>query len=386
MAASVGDVSSVFTLSDPHQQLVQIGNSAGVVRDSGILALILVIIVVAALFLVLLVGFAGNQLDINRSEELSSDSDKFVPQYRSRMSTKGRYGMRKSEPEPPRYLDPSLREQSREQPPVARVHSESPVTSPYAPHVQPPHPPQAHHSITTESHAPPESGAGSYKRPHLEPLKPPDASSTGSNFSSKNLCPGLVIPEGHSCVLTLPTLRTLNVPPRNTAAFFARDLKGRPVIQAEILYQPWNSMGVTLGQRPIAVLRTAISQGDEPATISDLSPLLAYVKASIEAGGRRAAYIYDACDDIFAHIAKDPFRQCYALTSSRAKMQILFAGNFGDHQVQVGNDSGASLAEVEPCTVIFDTAGEYYKIRAVSHVDVGLMICGLLAIEHMEAE
>mmetsp|Transcript_30843 Transcript_30843/g.56637 ORF Transcript_30843/g.56637 Transcript_30843/m.56637 type:complete len:563 (-) Transcript_30843:68-1756(-) len=408
MTASVGDVSSVLTLeypasrgSDPHRRLMLVEDSAQALRSVGLLAVLVIIIV--SIFVVLLAGFAGSRGDDDRSEIFSSDSEKFgsAPYSKSRMSPKmpGRYGVRREEP--PRRMEPphdqfspapSMRQPMREEPPQSQQRF-SPIPpgrtmgkggSPYAPQAQP-------YTRMQQPMQPPPPSNTQMMAPPPEPMPPPPETGGGASRppttsgSSRHLCPGLVVPRGNECVLAVPTLRALNVPPRNTAAFFVRDLGGKPVIQAEILVQPWTSLGAGVGQRPIAVLRTAISQGDEPATISDLSPLLAYVKASFEAGGRRSAYVYDARDEIFAHVAKDPFRSCYVLTSSRMGVQVIFTGTFGDHHVNVTNEARESLAEVEPCTTNFDPSGDYYKIRVVSHVDVGLILCGLLAIEHMEA-
>lgn len=131
----------------------------------------------------------------------------------------------------------------------------------------------------------------------------------------------------------------------------------------------------------IVVLRSASL--DLHAT-SSLAPLLAYVKPSND-GGRRGAFIYDTDDEIFAHISKSGFSSCYVMTSSRTGFQAIYSGSFLGHQVSVANDAGKILATTEPYRSPFLTWGDCYKVTVNSQVDVGLILCGLLTAEHMEA-
>mmetsp|Transcript_154475 Transcript_154475/g.280653 ORF Transcript_154475/g.280653 Transcript_154475/m.280653 type:complete len:507 (+) Transcript_154475:197-1717(+) len=202
-------------------------------------------------------------------------------------------------------------------------------------------------------------------------------------IASRHLCPGLVVPAGNECILAVPTLRHVGVPPRDRAAFNIQDLDGKSVIQAEVMAPKWvNIQASGIEQRPMLVLRAGLvpgSGGRAPA------PLLAYCKAGQEAGERRNVYIYDARDELFAHISKDRnYRTRYVLTSGRIGLQLIFEGDFASRRVQVTNEQQQLLSETEACRMSFDPSGSYYKLRVVADVDVGLMLCALIAIDHME--
>mmetsp|Transcript_80840 Transcript_80840/g.152796 ORF Transcript_80840/g.152796 Transcript_80840/m.152796 type:complete len:529 (-) Transcript_80840:115-1701(-) len=194
--------------------------------------------------------------------------------------------------------------------------------------------------------------------------------------SSSHLCPGLVVPKGNECTLVVPRIRHVNVP------FFVQDVRGNPVIQADLLgsLSP-RATESGVSNNAIVVLRSASM---ESGASSSLAPLLAYVKPSTEVGGRKGAYIYDTDDEIFAHISKSGFNACYVLTSSRSGLQAIYSGNLGGHQMTIANDAGKILATTEPYRSQFYRSGDYYKVTVNSQVDVGLILCGLLTAEYME--
>jgi len=195
---------------------------------------------------------------------------------------------------------------------------------------------------------------------------------------ARHLCPGLVVPRGNECLLAVPTLAAVGMPLRDHAGFDVKDLHGKPVIHCEVARPDW-TVG---GRRPIVVLRAAAVPEGAPRGSS--SALLAYCKAGRESGMRRSTYIYDARDELFAHITKDPDSPAYVLTSGHIGLHLVFDGNFDEHAVNVTNESREQLADTEPCQMNFDPSGNYVKLRVVSNVDVGIMLCGLLAIDHME--
>lgn len=198
--------------------------------------------------------------------------------------------------------------------------------------------------------------------------------------ASRHLCPGLVVPTGNECILAVPTLRHVGVPPHQTAAFNIQDLDGKSVIQAEVVAPAWNKAG-GVDQRPMLVLRAGLVPGGGGRA----APLLAFCKAGQEAGDRRNVYIYDARDELFAHICKDRnYSTRYVLTSGRIGLQLIFEGDFANRRVRVTNEQQQLLSETETCRMSFDPSGSYYKLRVVADVDVGLMLCALIAIDHME--
>merc|ERR1712039_1069740 len=121
-------------------------------------------------------------------------------------------------------------------------------------------------------------------------------------------------------------------------------------------------MGSGESQAPIVSVRAA--GGDD---------LLAYCKAGRESSSRKSVYVYDAYDEFFAHIMRDPFKPCYVFTSGRIGYQLFFDGNFDEHGVSITNEQREQLADTEPCEMAFDPSGQYYKLRVVSEVDVGIM-------------
>merc|ERR1719387_896382 len=131
----------------------------------------------------------------------------------------------------------------------------------------------------------------------------------------------------------------------------------------------------------------------ELRTCQGAQPLIAYCKAGPESGGRRSAYVYDASNELFAHVTKvmtpvlpsaasgkggassDVSRPCYVLTSGRIGLQWLLDGNFREHAVHVTSEQRRMLADTEPCPMKFDPAGTHYKLRVTECVDLGLVLC-----------
>jgi hypothetical protein len=59
-------------------------------------------------------------------------------------------------------------------------------------------------------------------------------------------------------------------------------------------------------------------------------------------------------------------------------------GAFERHAVNITDDSGNLLATTEVCQVDFDTSGKYYRLRVAPLTDVGLILCSLLCIHHLD--
>lgn len=75
--------------------------------------------------------------------------------------------------------------------------------------------------------------------------------------------------------------------------------------------------------------------------------------------------------------AQDNFQ---LVTSSK---KIHFWGSFDHHAVNITDDVGKLLATTELCAAAFDPSGEYFRLRAAPLVDVGLLLCSLICIDHM---
>lgn len=209
----------------------------------------------------------------------------------------------------------------------------------------------------------------------------PRDASMPSRDGVRHLCPGLVVPLGNECLLAVPALPSTGSPSLDIAALNVRDLDGKSVIKGEIVQPRAAAANPAMAERPLVVLRA----GSAPRVPGQTAqPLLAYCKASREAIVRKSVYVYDARDELFAQIVKDPGNSRYVLTSGRVSLQLFFEGNFQGHAVKVTNDQHLVVAETEPAVMAFDRTGYFYKLRVVSNIDVGLMLCALFAIDCME--
>jgi len=199
------------------------------------------------------------------------------------------------------------------------------------------------------------------------------------------LCPGLVVPAGNECVLALPTL--------SASSCDVRDSEGKTLLKAEVTPPVWDAQGSDL---PLVVLRAAPLSHRMPE-ISGPGQLLAYCKVGPVLEGRRAVCVYNNRDELFAHITKvTPVNQvqtarqrgpqsCYVLTRSRTRLRVHFDGNFAVHSVSITNERKEYMAHTEPVKMAWATKGAYYQLTVSSNVDVGLVVCSLLAIDQMAA-
>lgn len=213
----------------------------------------------------------------------------------------------------------------------------------------------------------------------------PPASQQGLPLAAaaKHLCPGLVVPHGNECILAVPVVDSASSS-REVASLNVQDLDGKSVIQAEVVNtRAANSRGaVAMAQRPLVVLRAGSGPG-----AGQSQPLLAYCKVAHDAGSRRSVYIYDARDELFAQMMKDPSSRRYILTSGRVTLKLHFEGDLQGHSItvtQVDGGAGHRVADTTPSVMAFNPTGHYYKLRVVSNVDVGLMLCALFTIDCLE--
>lgn len=203
------------------------------------------------------------------------------------------------------------------------------------------------------------------------------------------LCPALVVPRGNECLLAVPTLVSLcaahGVSSRHIG-FEVKDTAGKPVITVQLVHpdMPSDLGGFGQNGRTILVLRPA----GTPGTQASPEPL-ATCKLCKEATGGQRVNIYDARNELYAHMVRVSAaggRPFYQLTSGRSGLQLQFSGNFDEHAATVTNESQQQLASTEPSAMAFDQAGSYYKLRAASLVDVGLLLCGLFTVSHLETQ
>lgn len=194
----------------------------------------------------------------------------------------------------------------------------------------------------------------------------------------KHLCPGLVVPHGNECILAVPSLRLPTRTAAETDILNVQDLDGKSVIQVEVAIPRPAQGGASVTPRPLVTLRAG------PAPLQQEQSLLAYSKAALDPNGRKKVCIYDARNQAFADIIKDRVTSRYVLTSERTNLKIFFVGDILKHTVSVENDKRDELAQTTPEIMGFDRGGNYYRLRVVSNVDVGLMICALFSMDLME--
>lgn len=211
---------------------------------------------------------------------------------------------------------------------------------------------------------------------------------TGSQGSdSSHLCPGLVVPPGSECFLAVRATVTTTA---NQVEFDVVDLGGRAVFRVEVTRsfqtsRPWPAQMLV---NPTVVLRTLPRPGGPESSV--LAYCCSVAKDSprgndVPGGGsRRHVYMYGPDDELFAHLVKEDSKQSYVLTSGRLGLRLLFEGIFSQNVVNVYSDLKALLASTEPHEMVFDRDNQYYKLRVASGVDVGLVVCGLLAINQAE--
>jgi len=207
------------------------------------------------------------------------------------------------------------------------------------------------------------------------------------------LCHGLVVPLGSECVLAVrpahlnagrPSAPNVEVFDMNGKPVLRLDLK-RPLQWADALENPVPSVvkpAVTL--RMLGKFDSTAAQQQSPADVQGV--ILARCREAKRADGQGCMYVYDSQEQVFACLTKDPEKQQrYLLSSIDADFEIIFDGIFRDYAVLILNKRQEQLADAEPCRLSFNLQEQFYKLQINSGVDVGLIICCLVAIDEMEA-
>mmetsp|Transcript_26872 Transcript_26872/g.61972 ORF Transcript_26872/g.61972 Transcript_26872/m.61972 type:complete len:497 (-) Transcript_26872:20-1510(-) len=181
----------------------------------------------------------------------------------------------------------------------------------------------------------------------------------GGGEANALLCRGLLVPPGTECVLAVPTLDQVGVPPAQTGTLLIRDMAGLPIVAMDI-----RRPGEDFNQ-PICTLKTATTT---------MTETLAYC---MERGDHSLAILTGA-QEPFATMGK--LGPTYTLTSAGAR--LVFDGDIASHKFKIMN-SRRTMADTQPAKVKFDS-GEYYQLRATAHSDCGLLLCALVCIDLME--
>merc|ERR1719195_402913 len=192
------------------------------------------------------------------------------------------------------------------------------------------------------------------------------------------LCHGLVVPAGSECVLAVrPAHRFITKhSPADVEVF---DMNGKPVLRLDVK-RPLNwsvafeKPNPSLGQAAV----TLRSQGNAKG-------VLATCREGKTSDGRHCMFVYDSSGQLFARLVKDPDSQRYVLSGIGEEWEVIFDGNFRDYVMQTYNKQQEQLADAEPCHLDIRPKEQIYKLRISSGVDVGLIICCLVAIDEIEA-
>eukprot|EP00927_Polykrikos_kofoidii_P039759 TRINITY_DN34074_c0_g1_i1.p1 TRINITY_DN34074_c0_g1~~TRINITY_DN34074_c0_g1_i1.p1 ORF type:complete len:497 (-),score=89.55 TRINITY_DN34074_c0_g1_i1:118-1608(-) len=205
------------------------------------------------------------------------------------------------------------------------------------------------------------------------------------------LCAGLVVPEDNECVLAIRALPSGSSGPSSAGPLDIMDIQGKPVLKAQIntrasTFRPNASVS---SQVPLVTLQT-LAPGDGPSDPNEIN-VLGRCRLGEGVSGKRSMYFYSGTDELFGFISLDlssstKGQNRYIFRNSASGGEIAFEGNYFMRQMVVVDRFRAVLADIEPWTMVFEPAKPYCKVRITSQVDVGLVLCGLLAIERLELE
>lgn len=209
------------------------------------------------------------------------------------------------------------------------------------------------------------------------------------------LCPGLVVPRSSECLLAIPILRTFG-PSSSSATFDISDLTGKSVLRCSMRVPIWGATGVAAAEPVLRIfgLPSRQREGLDPAAVVTLpvaycrvAPERLHTEVSLPGPEhRRTLTMHSAEHEFFGSICQDATRPVYVLTSHRAGVTMIFTGDFEKWNFQVVGLRGEWLAEVLPGSAPFDPEGSYCKIKVAAEVDVGMLMCGVLAIELIELD
>jgi len=195
---------------------------------------------------------------------------------------------------------------------------------------------------------------------------------SSSAAGPRQLCGGLVVPHGTVCVLAVPSLPSTKMALRDTASLDVQTLDGNSIIQAEVVMPNSDKAG----RHPLVALCV-------PGLSSQQAPrVLAYCRASHDFPSQKSVCIYDSRNAFFAHVYEGSGIPRYVLTGDCDSMEFFFEGDLQRRAVKVRSGKGQVLAETTP--VVSSSKGSHYRLRVVSNVDVGLVLCALFAIDCME--
>uniref|UniRef100_A0A7S2FBY2 Tubby C-terminal domain-containing protein n=1 Tax=Alexandrium andersonii TaxID=327968 RepID=A0A7S2FBY2_9DINO len=202
----------------------------------------------------------------------------------------------------------------------------------------------------------------------------------GSPDPDKCLCPDLVVPPNCECILLIPTA-TLG-----QEEFNITDTHGNTVLSVEPRPAPPRSSGGPTSS-PLSAfsptgspLRSGAQAGSRPQRLvlnSIYNDLLAQCgPAPSKRSEPPEFHLLRASGEYFAKLTcSESRKECMLVTKSGARLH--FWGSPADHALNVTSGSGRVCATTEPQTL------QRYKLRVAPLMDVGLVLCGVLCIDHL---
>jgi hypothetical protein len=188
---------------------------------------------------------------------------------------------------------------------------------------------------------------------------------------SKDFCPDLVVPANCECVLIVP-VRSLPVE--------VADAGGRIVLRAD-------SDDMCGGG---SVRSSPVSAGppSHVRLLGETGDVLAQCRAlPSQSRGPAAAEFQLLCATgrPFARlVAGGPSCKDRYTLETVHKAQLYFCGSFEHHAVNIMDSSNKLLATTEPCAATRAGGTSSYRLRVAPLADVGLVLCCLLSIEHLQ--
>mmetsp|Transcript_108148 Transcript_108148/g.345395 ORF Transcript_108148/g.345395 Transcript_108148/m.345395 type:complete len:539 (+) Transcript_108148:69-1685(+) len=185
--------------------------------------------------------------------------------------------------------------------------------------------------------------------------------STTRRTEGKQLCPCLVVPDGHEMNFAVRDLLTKE---KQQLSFSVVDLEERPVTHVIV-----NEVGPHAG-----ILIQLLDQ----------TPL-AWVRTKAVHEGRGMPEICYPSGEMFCTVAKEEAvpTSGYTLRDKYGLRLCTMHGDFREKAVNVVNPSGRLICETERCELGSDGT-PYYQVRVAPGVDVCLVLCGLLAVDKLE--
>jgi len=181
------------------------------------------------------------------------------------------------------------------------------------------------------------------------------------------LCTRFVVPHGMMFVFAVREVLNQG---RQQLSFSIVDISGHPLCHAIVNEVNTKRCGIALQfltKEPLAYIRTNMLHD--------------------QAGG--LPVICDADEEPFCELMRDQrfgSARRYLLQDCSGEKLMAFHGNFREKAVNGVAPSGELMCVTRRCTIDADNAPHvpYYEVRVSAHVDVGMLLCGLLAIDKVE--